>query len=541
MHGLPATGEAGGARFGGVGGWVFRRLACGLVCGRWQVLLLLFLVLVGGASIGAWAEGASRRSARLTILHSNDLHGHVYPGVRGDPAVGGIARVAGYAQAVRSAAAATGAGVVLVDSGDVFSGTPEGGLTRGLVPVSAMCQAGYELACVGNHEFDLGVGRFAELAAVAGFPFLGANVVDDRTGLMPPSLKEFVVLDLAGVRVGFVGVLGTDSDPVSNALGRVRSGADERALRAGAEAARAAGAQVCVGLTHVGLDRDKELAGRLKEYGVLIGSHSHSVLPVGWRHAETGVWVVQAGCNGEWLGRVDMTLELEGATVVAVECKPSLVRLDGRIAEATNVVEFLANSCGELRRKMGEVVGELAGSLSKGGSAYAGESSPLGNFVTDVMRAAAGAEIALQNRTGLRADLPAGPVTRGQVYEACPYDNTIVAMDLAGSNVVALLDRALSGKSRDLLELSGGEVKYDPTAEEGSRIQALRIGGAAVEPGRTYRLATCSFLAQGGDGHVVFLRGTRFVDTGRILRDALCDALAQDSPWKVEYRNRIVK
>src|SRR5579883_300975 len=171
----------------------------------------------------------------ITILQTSDVHGHVEPERAEIPLAGGrtaaverggLALVGGYVANARAAAAARGAHVVLVDSGDMLQGTLVSNLGEGRAVVRAMNALGYAAAAVGNHEFDFGPvgphaiaespsedprGALAARAGEARFPWLTANIVDAR-GRPPgaPSVKRFTIVDVAGVKLGIVG--GTSED-----------------------------------------------------------------------------------------------------------------------------------------------------------------------------------------------------------------------------------------------------------------------------------------------------------------------------------------
>jgi 2',3'-cyclic-nucleotide 2'-phosphodiesterase/3'-nucleotidase len=161
-------------------------------------------------------------------------------------------------------------------------------------------------------------------------------------------------------------------------------------------------------------------------------------------------------------------------------------------------------------------VGRNAAPLLRGSD---GE-SPLGDFVTDAMRKAVPADIALQNSGGLRADLPAGAVTRGRLYEVMPFDNTIVEMVLSGRQVKQVLEEGLA---QDLVtQVSGLRYRMDMTRAPGGRVaELLDERGQPLEPERDYRVICNNFMAGGGDYYVTLTRGRDMRDTGVTVRGAL--------------------
>ena len=505
-------------------------------------LLPALLLLLLPAAAAAFA-GEPSAPLRLTVLHTNDMHGYVAPRAMGkDKEIrGGIARIAGAAAKVRREVEAKGGFSVLVDGGDFYAGTPEGNMTRGRLVVEMMNVARFDLACVGNHEFDDGPENLSFLAGIAKFPFLAANLREKANGARPSWVREFVILDFGGVKGAFAGVLTTETAIISSGATAYEFEDETEALRRAAANARKEGALFCVALTHMGFDRDQEVSDRFPaDVALVVGAHSHTPLKRGWRNPRTGLLVVQTGCYALQLGRVD--LEIDRATGKVLSAEARLVPLTGEDApEAQDVKAALDKGAAGIRREMDVVLGESVHEVERSGGRFSGASSPLGNWIADLIREAGNAEIGFQNRGGVRDVLPAGPVTMRDLFEICPFGNTVVAMDLMGKDLLALWETSLREGDRFLLEVSGMEVEYDPDREAGSRVLRVRVGGKPLDPAASYRVATNSFLADGGDGHPAFPRGTNRKDTGVYLRELLSRAVREKSPLKVEYRNRIKK
>src|SRR5687767_9955518 len=167
---------------------------------------------------------ASAGRVTLSIVGTADLHG----GVSANDGRGGLALLAGYVANVRAARAADGGGVILLDGGDLFQGTLESNLDEGAAVIAAYNIIGYTASVVGNHEFDFGPvgpdstpkgpdddprGALKARAAQARFPFLAANLIDQGTGrpVSWPNVQPSAVIDVAGIRVGIVGLLTSET------------------------------------------------------------------------------------------------------------------------------------------------------------------------------------------------------------------------------------------------------------------------------------------------------------------------------------------
>jgi 5'-nucleotidase / UDP-sugar diphosphatase len=181
------------------------------------------------------------------------------------------------------------------------------------------------------------------------------------------------------------------------------------------------------------------------------------------------------------------------------------------------------------------VVGELREPLTR---SYTAE-SPMGDWHTDALRAASGADIAVYNSGGIRNDLPAGPVTVRDLYQVAPFGNTLVTLKMRGEDVRALLEHGVGG-GHGLLQVSGVRLVYDPGRPAGERVREVSAGDGPLERNRVYKVATNNFLAQGGEGYDAFREGWEVRDTGRTVLDVLIADLKSNSPLPPPARGRIV-
>jgi 2',3'-cyclic-nucleotide 2'-phosphodiesterase (5'-nucleotidase family) len=511
-------------------------------CGRVKRSSLLLPLLLALAALFALAPAFGAEPVRLTILHTNDMHGRLLPQETGEEkeVSGGIARIAGMAAKIREEVEAAGGHALLLDAGDIYAGTPEGNTTKGRLCIEMMNAAGYAAMCIGNHEFDDGADNIAALAKEAGFPFLCANIREKKSGKTPAYAKPYILREVGGAKIAILGVVASDTHILTGGAKQLDFLREENALKEAAAEAKQEGAVLCIALTHVGFDRDREISDALREIPLLIGGHSHTYLKKGWKNYRTGVWVVQAGCYSRHLGRVDLAFDPETGKVLSLE--PALVSLSGEDVPADPKVEaLLLEKSKEIRRLMDEPLGENVVELKRSGRRFSGASTPLGNVLADLMREGGNADLGFHNRTGIREILPEGKVTLRDIYKVCPFGNTIVAMDLTGKEVLEILEYALEKGNRFLLEISGATVKYDKALEPGHRVVSVWIGEKPLDPAETYRVATSNFIADGGDGHVTFKDGRNRKDTGTLLRDLFARKVRSTSPFKPEYKNRLIQ
>lgn len=408
---------------------------------------------------------------RLLVLHSNDIHGRVE----------GLARIA--TQVERERERAGGAAVLYVDAGDVEDTTSRlSNLTKGIALHRLLRVAGCEAVAVGNGTvIRYGVEPLAEQAAAGGYPLLAANLW--RDGSLVPGVCASAVVDADGLRVGLIGLTPANWRELYEQVFGVELPPELPLVQAELAALEKQNADVVILLSHLGHDRDRELAQELAdELPLIVGSHSHTLLRSGDRIG--GVTIVQAGSHAEYLGRVE--LELEGG--IARVADASVVAVTEETRLHPGVLAEIERIDAELASWLGEVVGDLADPLELADDRECSAAA----FMADVVRERMSAEVALVTAaTAFDASLPAGPLTRGALYEACSSPGVSAATEMNGAQLLDVVRRGLDpelaaevpqsfrGRARGLMHLSGAEVR-------GGK---LLVGADEVDPERRYRVA----------------------------------------------------
>lgn len=503
--------------------------------GPWRALAALValglpLSLVLGLRTELAPQVAQAHEAlRLTILHTNDLHGQVRPRKER----GGLLDLGRRIRQERDAALRAGEHVLLLDAGDLFQGTLEGNLSEGAVVVDWMNSVGYDAVTVGNHEFDFGVDVARRLSERAQFPFLGSNIRSELTQRVPAWLGaqdtsrlagRALVREFGGVRVAVIGLTSEEVPAltVDGATEGLRFLAPEVELKEVLE--EVGRVDLVIVLSHCGLKVDKRLAEAFKDrIHVIVGGHSHTRLPEGEVHE--GVLIVQTGHKGDNLGRVEIELP---APVGGIASAP--------LMKATLLEPFddlpgvLEPHLEQVRVEAAKPVGVLRGSLARK-PPLEQDSSALGNLITDTLRTATGADVAFQNQGGIRERLQEGPVTFGALYEVLPFGNTVVTLVLSGEQLREVFETQFAGKGMTKLDVSGAKVLYSSKLPAGKRALQILVGGEPLNPQRDYVVAVSNFLAGGKDGYEVFARGRSPKKLPHTLRGLLRDFLAKRSPY----------
>jgi 2',3'-cyclic-nucleotide 2'-phosphodiesterase (5'-nucleotidase family) len=507
-----------------------------------------------------------RGTITLTVIGTNDLHGSVER----------LPILAGYIANIRAKRAADGGEVLLVDAGDMFQGTLASNLTEGAPVVAAYNLLGYDAAAIGNHEFDFGPagpastalkptddprGALRARAKEAKFPFLMANVLDRDTGKRPKwdNVLGSIMVEKGPVIIGIIGVT-TEATPFAtmpaNFLGLEMS-KPAMAIAAEAEDLRKRGAQVIVVAAHVGskckeladpndvssCDQEEELFSMVKDLpsgsvDVIVAGHTHAAMA----HRVNDIAIVESYANGRAFGRVDLRINPSGVVTGATIAQPQdlcPLGTDGEPVSAdacmpgeyegapvkvsAEIVSLIAPAQVKAKELEEKPLGvELTGEITK---SYDQESA-LGNLFTDLMLAGlSGADVAMTNGGGLRADLPAGPLTYGALYRAMPFDNRFAVVTLNGKHLRKMISNNLYGGG-GIFSWGGITVKATCKGETLQVVLKDRAG-KVIDDERTLTLLASDFLASGGDGAIGRLKlpDGSIEMTDVLIRDAMAEAL----------------
>lgn len=526
------------------------------------ILTLVFFVFVPSLVAGAVVD--------LTILHMNDTHGHILPftdkSVSRDVPVSGAAY---YARLIEMERAANPDGTLLFSAGDMFQGTPVSNLFRGTPVIEIMNRLRFDAMAVGNHEFDWGRETLTAMISEAAFPFLSANITDADFNYLP-RVRPYLLVTRKDITIGIIGVTTTETK-VTTKPGNVSDLLFLDPLEVVPrmiEGVKQQGARLVVVLSHLGLDGDIDLAGKVSGIDVIVGGHSHTAVTTPVTVGRT--IIVQAGCYGVYLGTLKLKVDSETGHIIDATKENALRTVyAGPKDPFDETVSKMVNAYNDkVRSEFEKVVGVTRVDLIR----RPFDESNLGNAVCDALREASDAGIAFQNGGGIRADLLKGPITMEGVYTVLPFDNVLVAMDLTGKQIMEVLEHSAALEHR-ILQVAGLTVTYDMTRPPGSRVvgvfvktgseaadfkaiphaeespQADREGGTAAAssahaagyepliPDKTYRVVTNDFLAAGGDGYKAFQNGTKII-YGDNLRDAFASYLQRHSPINPQIENR---
>ncbi|MGI6699710.1 MAG: bifunctional metallophosphatase/5'-nucleotidase [Christensenellales bacterium] len=517
---------------------------------------ILALILVLGLTVTGFAEAPK---GRLVILHTNDIHGRAVA----DP-VGKVLGYAAIAQYKKDLEAA-GDSVLLLDAGDACQGTPLVNLSMGKTAIEFMNAAGYDAMALGNHEFDWGLDNAKQLAGLANFPVLSANIINHLEGdLTFVANKIFEMPN--GMKVGVFG-LSTPETMTKAHPDKVR-GIDflqgetlYEAAQKQVDELNAAGADIVVLLSHLGMDdesapnRSLDVLEKVTGIDLLIDGHSHTLLEKGKMVNDT--LVVSTGSYGQNLGMVVYDGEkltasqfsgLGKSAVVEIEGVPYSVLVNAKLD--ADVAELVNNTNQAVKEELSKVFAKtevfLNGERAPGNRT---EETNLGDFAADAIlwaaREALGDKVvaAITNGGGIRASIEVGDITMNDMKTVFPFGNEVSVLEVKGSELLEALEAATSATPKALgafPQVSGMVFSIDTTvpyetgdqypdstyfapAKPGSRVKIESVGGQPFDLEALYLIATNDFTAAGGDTYYAFRypNATSGYKTGVALEDAL--------------------
>jgi len=503
--------------------------------------VLALLVLAGWA--GTTSSPRLDDTLHIVVLHTNDIHGQVQPRPalwidRDDPPlVGGIARVAQYVHSVREEHRGPNKGVLVVDGGDWFQGTPEGLIDHGRAFMGAMARVGYDAMAVGNHDMDHGIDHLRAMIADLDLPAVSANLRNVQGGERVDWVEPWRIVEVAGLRVGIVGLLTPTTPSITHADARTIRFEDPAETIAQAKLELGERVDWVLPITHLGVVSDRRLVKATSGLELVVGGHSHTYLKAGVRQGES--FIVQAGSKASAVGRVDLFFDAE--TKELKELKYEMIDLYEPLGE-TALQGEVSRIGAELARRsdeeMSRPVGELLLPMTRSHGRC--QSAPAGNLICDVMREHSGAQVAIQNRGGIRSDLQAGEVTRRGLFEILPFGNHLVLLEISGADLVGCLRAAVEGTAHTGLEISGMSVDYRKDSQGRYELVVVKVAGELIDPEGTYRLVTNSFLADGGDGYEFLKSCVREREDPTLLREMLEAHFAKEGQVRPSGEDRYI-
>ena len=501
-------------------------------------VLLALTMLLGVSALAE--ESAPLFQQDVMILFTSDVH----CGIESNFGYAGLAMV-------RDAYKNAGYHVLLVDNGDSIQGEPVGTMTTGEANVKLMNAVGYDIATMGNHEFDYGMDRFFELSKMANFPYISCNF--NKGGEL--QFAPYVIKEFDGVKIAFVGITTpktlTSSTPkyFQDENGNFIYGFFEdetgeglyNAVQKAVDDARAEGASIVIAMAHLGNEAEcspytyADVIANTTGIDALLDGHSHDTYHVEMRNKARET-VLRQGCGTkmEGIGYLKIAAK-NGAMKAGVMMwnnddfnATQLYQLD------TDVTKAVAEATETLNAKLAEVVAKTDVELTINDPvAVTEEGKPvriirnaetnLGDLCADAYRYVSGADIAFVNGGGIRVSIKEGDITLNDILKVHPFGNALCVCEATGQQILDALEfgaKDVPGEFGGFLQVSGltyeihtsvpSSVKLDDkglfAGVEGEyRVKNVMVGGEPLDLEKIYTLASHNYMLQGqGDGYTIF-------------------------------------
>ncbi|EAA1182707.1 bifunctional UDP-sugar hydrolase/5'-nucleotidase [Salmonella enterica] len=506
------------------------------------------------------------KTYKITILHTNDHHGHFWRSEYGEY---GLAAQKTLVDSIRKEVAQEGGSVLLLSGGDINTGGPESDLQDAEPDFRGMNLIGYDAMAVGNHEFDNPLTVLRQQEKWAKFPFLSANIYQKSTG--ERLFKPWAIFTRQDIKIAVIGLTTDDTAKIGNP-----EYFTDIEFRKPAEEAKVVIQElnmnekpdVIIATTHMGhydngdhgsnAPGDVEMARSLPagSLAMIVGGHSQDPVCMASENKkqvnyvpgtpcapdkQNGIWIVQAHEWGKYVGRADFEfrngeMKMVNYQLIPVNLKKKVTWDNGKservlytpeIAENPQMLSLLTpfqnKGKAQLEVKIGSVNGLLEGDRSK----VRFVQTNMGRVILAAQIARTGADFGVMSGGGIRDSIEAGDITYKSVLKVQPFGNIVVYADMSGKEVVDYLTAVAQMKPDSGAYPQFANVSF--VAKEG-KLTDLKIKGEPVDPAKTYRMATLSFNATGGDGYPRIDNKPGYVNTGFIDAEVLKEFIQQNSP-----------
>ncbi|CAG9620803.1 5'-nucleotidase C-terminal domain-containing protein [Sutcliffiella rhizosphaerae] len=447
------------------------------------VLTLVLTPLFGSINPGQSAAAQEQNSGdvvELKVLHTNDLHAKINE----------FGKVSAYLNSVRDQATHS----LYLDAGDIFSGNPVVDLQYGEPIVELLNIMGLQAMTMGNHDFDYGQQNTVDRMAQSNFDWLSANtVVTENTDVDFPQPAPYKIFDINGLSVGVFSVTET---PPSTAPANVKGINFKDPIQTAKEYEFLKDeVDILIALTHHGYTEDIKLAEQVDFFDVIIGGHSHTALSA--PRVVNGTPIVQTGGNAENVG--NLTIEYNTA-------KNEVSAVNGflqRVSQLTEVDPVVQAKVDAYNAEMDELLGEVIGTTQTGLNRSGNTDTQLGNFWTDAIRHHTGADIALTNSGGIRANIAAGDITVNDIYTIEPFANEIMKIEMTGAAIKNVIEYSYTRDGRNRIDLQTAGLHYKIITNNTGRYlgSELIVNGVPINNDQTYVVAVGDYIGTGGSGY----------------------------------------
>lgn len=441
---------------------------------------------------------------QVTFLYFNDFHGALEP-TEDDQKVEkyGIARLAAEVKRIRAENRAANIPTYFVTTGDLLQGPPLSNLNKGKLEAEYLNQLGLDYYTIGNHELDFGPDVMTSLLFR-----LKAQCVTANYDLVKKPVGKPVIVTLGNLKIGIAGLvakedfLGEDAKVAREYLKEVQIEEEVTKAKQLVEDFKSQDATLIVLLSHLGVERDLDLAKAVSGIDVIIGGDSHTPIqgPTGDYLKVGDTYIVQAGSKGKYLGRLDLQFRFTAANAKLIELGQQITPDPEIVANLQAKKKEMEE--GEYSKRVADTACELDGKREH----VRARETNLGNLVSDILKETYQADVAVFNGGAIRDSIAQGRVMVGDIFKVLPFANTAYVLEMSGPDLLAMLEHSfkqgeLGGKG-GFLQVAGLSFKW----EKGVGIRDVKVNEKPLDPNTTYKVVTSSFVADGGDGYTMLAK-----------------------------------
>lgn len=482
---------------------------------------ILFILLFGGATLVYAADD-------ITVVEINDFHGQVQP----HKDMVGAAKIATFLQNYRKEYP----NLVIVSGGDNYQGTAISNLSYGAVVNDFFNYIGMSYSAIGNHDFDYGQDMFESWNRTDRFKFLAANIIESANGSIFKYAYPYGQLQLPSKKkIAFIG-LATLETPETTATKNIKGleftdpakAANQWVNFLNSSANTKGKPDVIVLLTHIPTRQDEEskityarntqlgmseikyVTKKVHGIKAVLTGHSHLIVD-GYLNGDA---VTQGASQGKDLSVLHIDCHSKNECVV----RPEIINL-AKATESLPADSYMTKVIDKyyqqnkiiLNQKIADSPEDLSNMPESG--FY---NIKLTYMIADILRKSTNSDVGLQNTYGIRRSLPKGMIDYNMLYEAMPFDNTVVTAKISGKELLALIRHSLPVGATQLGVFAGIDLVLDSKG----LIEKVQVNGRPLEMDETYQIATLDFLINGGDGFN-FNQASNIKNTNIPVRDVV--------------------
>uniref|UniRef100_A0A6B0VCN7 5'-nucleotidase n=1 Tax=Ixodes ricinus TaxID=34613 RepID=A0A6B0VCN7_IXORI len=536
-------------------------------------------------AISSAAPSSSDDVFNITVLHTNDIHSHFLQSdsrgancsekkAKANKCYGGVPRIVTKVKQLK----ATEKNAYFFNAGDFFQGTVWYTVLKYNIVALAMEHMMYDAVCLGNHEFDdgpEGLAPFLDSMKAANISVVGTNTdFSQEPALKGKPIEKSVIVNVNGTSIGIIGAVLPQTKQLSNP-GNVQFYDEIESFNTEVENLKKKSVNIIVGITHCGYLRDLEIMKNVNDLDVIVGGHTNTFLYHGTDHPKentpegdyptfvkkddgsTGL-VVQAYCYGKYLGFLQVKFDKSGKVINGTG---NPILLNSSVTEDAEMIKVIAPFKENVTKVMKEPVGYTKVLLEQQDNVCRIRECNLGNMMADAYFAHyadmntsspdlwSDVNAAIINGGTIRAPLPQGPITMGDILTTAPFGQTIITVTLNGTALKKMFEHSVErfsylNRRGEFLQVSGMRVVYNLSLPSLCRVMSLKILCKKcqvpvykdVVPGEMYTIVTTDFVAKGGDG---FAKAERYGESGPVDFDVLVEYIQKMSPIKTPIEGRI--